>query len=271
MAFMFAGVDIGSASTKAVLMDGSTITGYHIVLSGSDFRKSSQLALDEALRKSNGALKDVAGVVSTGYGRYITEIGGEAITEITCAARGAFFLCPGARTIIDIGGQDTKAIKVAKGGRVLSFALNDKCAAGTGRFLERIATSLGLGLDEFAALSAGSMTKLPISSTCTVFAETEVISRISKGESLEGIVRGLHSALAGRIYGLAQRLKIEEEVLICGGGALNAGLVRELGDLIGDIVLPPFGTDPRLLPAIGAALIAKEHYVSHPPRPATLP
>lgn len=268
---MFAGVDIGSTSTKAVLMSDSRILGYHIVPSGSNFRQSSQVALDEAIKKANGDSRDIIGIVATGYGRYITEVTGETVTEITCAGRGALFVRPGARTILDIGGQDVKAIKISQSGRVLDFALNDKCAAGTGRFLERIATSLGLGLDEFATLAVGSTTKLPISSTCTVFAETEVISRISSGESLEGIARGLHSALAGRIYGLALRLKIQEEVLVCGGGALNAGLVRELGDLIGDITLPPSGTDPRLLPAIGAAIIAKEHYVSHPLKTSNLP
>jgi len=259
---MFAGVDIGSTSTKAVLMSDSRILGYHIVLSGSNFRQSSQVALDEAVKKANGDFRDIVGIVATGYGRYITEVTGETVTEITCAGRGALFVRPGARTILDIGGQDVKAIKIGQSGRVLDFALNDKCAAGTGRFLERIATSLGLSLDEMAALSVGSAAKVPISSTCTVFAETEVISRISNGESLEGIARGLHSALAVRIYGLARRLKIQEEVLICGGGALNAGLVRELGDLIGDITLPPAGMDPRLLPAIGAALIASERYIS---------
>ncbi|HEX75336.1 MAG TPA: 2-hydroxyglutaryl-CoA dehydratase [Dehalococcoidia bacterium] len=264
MALMFAGIDIGSASTKAILMADSQIISYHIIPSGSDFAESSQVALDEALNKSNSAFKDIAGAVTTGYGRYITEINAEAVTEITCAARGASFLCADTKAIVDIGGQDTKVIKIGKGGRVLDFVLNDKCAAGTGRFIERIATSLGLGLDEFAARSVGSMTKLPISSTCTVFAETEVISRISKGESLDGIIRGVHSALAARIYGLAQRLKIQEAVVACGGGALNAGLMKELRDLTGDITLPPTGIDPRLLPAIGAALIATERYALNP-------
>jgi predicted CoA-substrate-specific enzyme activase len=260
---MFAGVDIGSASTKAVLMSDSGILSYHILGSGSDFRKSSQEALNEAIKKIGATVSDIDRIITTGYGRYITQVGSEAVTEISCGARGVSFLCPEARTIVDIGGQDTKAIRISDTGQVLNFAMNDKCAAGTGRFLERIAFSLGLDLDKMAALSLKSSTIAAISSTCTVFAETEVVSRISRGEPLEGIVRGLHNALAGRIYGLVLRVGIEGTALACGGGALNAGLVRELRDFVGDIALPPSGLDPRLLPAVGAALIARERYISH--------
>jgi len=258
---MFAGVDIGSASTKAVLMRDSRILSYYILGSGSDFRKSSQEALSEALNRIGATVGDIDRIITTGYGRYITEVGSEAVTEISCGARGVSFLYPEARTIVDIGGQDTKAIRINDKGQVLNFAMNDKCAAGTGRFLERIAVSLGLDLDKMAALSLKSPTITAISSTCTVFAETEVVSRISGGESLESIVRGLHNALAGRIYGLVLRVGVKETVLVCGGGALNAGLVRELRDFIGDVTLP-LDVDPRLLPAIGAALIAKERHVS---------
>ncbi len=262
---MFAGLDIGSTSTKAVLMNDKRILASHILLSGRDFHESSVLVMEKVLKELNMKLEDISLTITTGYGRFIaalTEAPSEEVTEITCCARGAYFLCPTSRTIIDIGGQDVKAIKINETGRVTDFALNDKCAAGTGRFLERIAGSLGLTMDEMTDLSLKSNIKLPLSNTCTVFAETEVVSRISKGEPIEGIARGIHNALGGRICALAERLGIQEDIFICGGGAKNAGLVREIQDTIGRLTLPPQEIDPRLVPAIGAALIAKERYSS---------
>ncbi len=261
MARLFAGVDIGSTSTKAVILDDSEkIVAYHIIPSGSDFKKSSRASFEAALEKARVETADVQLVVSTGYGRYITDLTSKAVTEITCCARGARHLVPDVRTIIDVGGQDVKVIKVSEEGKVTDFALNDKCAAGTGRFLERIAASLGLSIEEMAELSLKSAHKIAISNTCTVFAESEVISRISNGEPLEDIVRGLHSALASRIAGLAQRVGVQPVLLLCGGGAKNAGLVRELEELLGEVKLPPEDIDPRLVPAIGAALFAKEFF-----------
>ena len=255
---VFAGVDSGSTSTKAVLLDeGGTIVGTHIVPSGKDFRKSVKVVLHTAMDKTHSGLDDIAAIVTTGYGRFISGLNSKAMSEITCCGRGAHYLHSPARTVIDIGGQDSKAIRIDNTGKVVQFSLNDKCAAGTGRFLERIAVSLELDLEKMAELSVQSQKKLPISSTCTVFAETEVISRISNGEAIEGIVRGLHSALASRIYILAAGLNIEKDIFVCGGGAKNAGLVKELEELLGEVTLPA-GTDPRLVPAIGAALIARD-------------
>jgi len=262
---MFAGIDIGSTSTKVVVMDAKGNMAHHIVPSGSNFSIGYKKALNKALNKLNGALKDIAGTITTGYGRHIAKIESEPVTEITCVAKGALFLDSGIRTIIDIGGQDTKAISIDDNGNLANFVLNDKCAAGTGRFLEAIAASLGLTLDKLAKISLKSSTILPISNTCTVFAETEVISRLSKGESTDGIARGIHNSLASKIYSLAKRIKIREKILVCGGGALNEGLIRELRDqfgTMGDAVIHPDNLDPRLVPAIGAALIAKENYIA---------
>lgn len=257
---MFAGIDVGSATTKSVLLDqNGVIISSHIIPSGKDFRRSAQAVLNEALDKAKLSIGDIVSTVTTGYGRFVTGLQSKAVTEISCCGRGAFFLCPTARTIIDVGGQDSKAIRINGSGRVIDFALNDKCAAGTGRFLERIATSLEIGLDNMAELSVNSPTKLPISSTCTVFAETEVVSRISSGEPIESIVRGLHNALASRIYTLVARLVIEEDIFMCGGGAKNAGLVKELKEMLGEIILPDI--EPRLVSALGAALIARERYL----------
>lgn len=255
---LFAGVDCGSTSTKAVLLDqDGTIRATHIVSSGKDFKKSAETVLRTVMDEIHCGLDDLTAMVTTGYGRFITGMDSKAMSEITCCGRGAHYLHPAAKTVIDIGGQDSKAIKIGGSGKVVQFVLNDKCAAGTGRFLERIAVSLELDLEKMAELSVHSQEKLPISSTCTVFAETEVISRISHGEAVEGIIKGLHNALANRIYILSVGLNIEKDVFVCGGGAKNAGLVKELEELFGEVKLPT-GIDPRLVPAIGAALIARD-------------
>jgi predicted CoA-substrate-specific enzyme activase len=255
---VFAGVDLGSTTTKVVLVNEvNTIIGTHLAPSGNNFRRTAEAVLHAVIDKTHSSPADIEAMVTTGYGRFISGLESKAMSEITCCARGAYYLHPGARTVIDIGGQDSKVIKIDSAGRVIQFSLNDKCAAGTGRFLERIAVSLELALEEMAELSVNAKHKLPISSTCTVFAETEVISRISNGESIESIVRGLHSALASRIHTLVVGLNMERDVFVCGGGAKNAGLVKELRGLLGEVVLPS-GRDPRLVPAIGAALLASE-------------
>lgn len=254
----FAGLDSGSTSTEVVLLEeGGSIVGTHILPSGKDFRKSAETVLRAVMDMTSCGLNDLASIVTTGYGRFITGLNSKVMSEITCCSRGAHYLHPSTRTVIDIGGQDCKAIKINNAGKVVQFSLNDKCAAGTGRFLERIAVSLELDLEKMAELSLQSQNKLPISSTCTVFAETEVISRISSGEPVESIIKGLHSALASRIYTLASGLNVERDVFVCGGGAKNAGLVKELSELVGEVTLPSV-IDPRLVPAIGAALIARD-------------
>lgn len=261
---LFSGIDLGSTSTKAVILDDEgNIVGSNIVASGKDFRVSAKSVMEGLLRKIDVSLQDLSSFVTTGYGRFISGLDAKAVSEITCAAWGAHYLHPKARTVIDIGGQDSKAIKISAEGRVENFSLNDKCAAGTGRFLERIAVSLELELNEMVRLSISSNEKLPISSTCTVFAETEVISRISGGEPIESIVRGLHSALASRIHTLIVRLHPATDIFMCGGGAKNAALVKELTDLLGEEIVLPIDMDPRLVPAIGAALKAREKFVVH--------
>jgi len=254
----FAGLDLGSTTTKAVIIDkDNNIAGYHILLSGNDYRKISRLVLEKATDKAKVNLKSISHIITTGYGRHIAESSTKAVTEISCCARGASFLYPNTRIIIDIGGQDCKAIKIDKTRHVEDFAVSDKCAAGTGRFLERIAVSLGLSLEEMVSSALNSPNKLPISSTCTVFAETEIISRISNGEPIAGILRGLHYALASRVSSLATRLGVEPEIFLCGGGAMNAALVKELKEMLGKIVLLDTMIDPRLISALGAALFAK--------------
>jgi predicted CoA-substrate-specific enzyme activase len=256
----FIGLDLGSTSTKIVLINqDKTIINTYITGSGNNFRKSAGKALNTILSDTDLELNDIANIVATGYGRFISDLDAKPMSEITCCGRGANFLPPGTRTIIDIGGQDSKAIRIDDKGKVLQFAMNDKCAAGTGRFLDRIAASLELSVEEMGEISVNSKEELPISSQCTVFAETEVISKISIGESIEGIVRGLHSALSSRIFNLVVGLNIEKDIFLCGGGAKNIGMIEGLRNHLTEIIVP-HDIDPRLVPAIGAALLSCDSY-----------
>jgi predicted CoA-substrate-specific enzyme activase len=194
-------------------------------------------------------------VVATGYGRINVPFADKQITEISCHARGVAYLLPEARTVIDIGGQDSKGIKL-KEGRAVDFVMNDKCAAGTGRFLEVTAEGLGVKLEDMGKLSLTAKNKVEIGSTCTVFAAQEVVAKLVEGVPLPDIIAGLHEAIAARIYSMVRRLKIEREVALTGGGAKNIGLVKALEARLGFPVLVP--PEPLLTGAIGAALLGKD-------------
>ncbi len=222
---------------------------------GPEHRKLANQVMEEALGRANLSFDDITYVIATGYGRISVPFADKQITEISCHARGVGSLLPTARTVIDIGGQDCKGIKL-RNGKVIDFVMNDKCAAGTGRFLEVIAEGLGVKLDEMGKLSLAAKKAVPISSICTVFAEQEVVSKLSDGVSLADIILGLHEAIAARVYGLVSRLKIEREVAVTGGGAKNIGLVKALEAKLGYTVLIP--PEPLLTGAIGAALLGKD-------------
>jgi predicted CoA-substrate-specific enzyme activase len=250
----FAGVDIGSTMTKVVIMNQATLASV-IGPTGPEHRKLANRVMEEALAKAKLAFDDITYVVATGYGRINVPFADKQITEISCHARGVGHLLPEVRTVIDIGGQDSKGIKL-KDGRAVDFVMNDKCAAGTGRFLEVTAESLGVSLEEMGKLSLEAKNRVGISSTCTVFAAQEVVARLSEGAALADIIAGLHEAIATRIYGMVRRLKIEREVAITGGGAKNIGLVKAMEAKLGFPVLVP--PEPLLTGAIGAALLGKD-------------
>jgi predicted CoA-substrate-specific enzyme activase len=250
----FAGVDIGSTMTKVVIMDEEVISSI-IGPTGPEHRRLANRVMEDALRQIGIPFDEIAYVVATGYGRINVPFADKQITEITCHAKGVNSLFPTVRTAIDIGGQDAKGIKIVNG-KVTGFIMNDKCAAGTGRFLEVMAEVLGLELDQMGEFSMKSRNKVKISSTCTVFAEQEVISRIADGALLEDILAGLHDAIASRVYRMVQRLKIERDVVVTGGVAKNTGVVKALEDYLGFPVLVP--EEPLLTGAIGAALIGRE-------------
>ena len=250
----FAGVDIGSTMTKVVIMDQATITPV-IGPTGPEHRKLANRVMEEALAKAKLSFDKITYVVATGYGRINVPFADKQITEISCHARGVGHLLPAARTVIDIGGQDSKGIKL-KDGRAVDFVMNDKCAAGTGRFLEVTAEELGVSLEDMGRLSLEAKNRVEISNTCTVFAAQEVVARLSDGVALPDIIAGLHEAIATRIYAMVRRLKIEREVALTGGGAKNIGLVKAMEAKLGFPVLVP--PEPLLTGAIGAALLGKD-------------
>jgi (R)-2-hydroxyacyl-CoA dehydratese activating ATPase len=252
----FAGIDLGSAMTKVVIMDkDSKVHASVINHTGAEHRRLAHKVMEEALKQAGLSFADLSYVVSTGYGRMTVPFADRQITELTCHTRGVFSFFPGVRLAIDIGGQDSKGLRI-NSGRLLDFTMNDKCAAGTGRFLEIISSTLGLKIEELGDISLKSTGKVSISSTCTVFAQQEVVNRLSEGLPLEDIVAGIHDAIASRIARMVNRLKIEPDVIFTGGVAKNIGVVKALEDNLGCKVLVP--KEPLLSGALGAALLARD-------------
>jgi predicted CoA-substrate-specific enzyme activase len=250
----FAGVDIGSTMTKVAIM-GEGLVASVIGPTGPEHRRLAHKVMEEALAKARLSFPDLSYIIATGYGRINVPFADKQVTEITCHAKGVHSLLPTAKTVVDIGGQDSKGIKL-KNGKVASFVMNDKCAAGTGRFLEVIADALGIPLERLGELSLSAKKTTTISNTCTVFAEQEVVSQLANGEPVENLIAGIHEAIATRIYAMVSKLKIEPDVAITGGGAKNIGLISALEARFGCRVLVP--PEPLLTGAIGAALVGKE-------------
>ena len=248
-----AGVDSGSASTDAVILDGEgKLVGWSIVRTGSGAASGAQKALDEALEMAGIRREDLREVVSTGYGRETIGLGEDSVTEITCHARGAHALDPAVRTVIDIGGQDSKVIRVDAHGAVVNFAMNDKCAAGTGRFLEMMARTLEMSMEEMSRAGLSWKKDVQISSMCTVFAESEVVSLIAQNTAPEDIIHGLNESVATRTAALLRRVGGEGPYMMTGGVAQNEGLVRVLEKKLGEkIIVSPHA---QIVGAIGAAL-----------------
>jgi (R)-2-hydroxyacyl-CoA dehydratese activating ATPase len=253
-----AGVDVGSTQTKAVVLDGNgRIRGRCLTATGANVPLAAQEAFTAACRDAHVAEEEVLYVVGTGYGRYRVTFGHTQVTEISCHARGAVHLFPGTRTVVDMGGQDTKAIRVGPAGEVLDFCMNDKCAAGTGRFLQSAAMALEIDLPDLGPLSLKATKPVRISTTCTVFAESEVLSWLSRGKKIEDILLGVHQSIAGRSMSLLRRVGIEPEVTFTGGVARNPAMVKLLGEML-EMPLH-VGEDSHYMGALGAALFALDH------------
>lgn len=253
---MYLGIDIGSSSSKAVILSPRReIVTAQVVNLGTGTRGASQV-LELAYAAAGVQPEAIRRTVATGYGRMTFSGADKQITEISCHAKGARFLLPGLRTIIDVGGQDTKAIRLSPTGLVDNFVMNDKCAAGTGRFLEVMSRVLGCTLEELSPLAAAGQDPVSISNLCTVFAESEVISHLAAGVPLEDVAAGAIRSVALRVGGMAQRVGVEPELGMSGGGALNAALVEAIGEAVGCPVRPL--PQPQTIGALGAALFAWE-------------
>ncbi len=255
---LVAGIDIGSITTEALLFDEKEgVLGYVIDQTGADSRKTAEEALGKVLKEHGKVQSDLAYIVATGCGRKRAHFAHQTVTEITCIAKGVNYLFPEAGTIIDIGGQDTKAIKIDGKGRVTEFEMNDKCAAGTGRFIEVMAKALNVDLGSIGDISLKHKKELMISSICTVFAESEVISLVSEGEELEDILYGIHKAIAGRTIGLLSRLGgAEGQVVMAGGVAKNTGVVQAIEAALNKTLA--IHSEPQVVGALGAAILALE-------------
>ncbi|MEM0204098.1 MAG: acyl-CoA dehydratase activase [Archaeoglobaceae archaeon] len=248
-----AGIDIGSLTAKCVLLSDSKILAHKVMRVKPKIEETAREVFEETLKIAEVRREDVTRIFATGYGRSRVDFADKAITEITCHAVGASFLIPSVRTVIDIGGQDSKVIAV-ENGKVVDFVMNDKCSAGTGRFLEVMANALHLTLEELGTIAMRAEKKITISSTCTVFAESEVISYLSAGEKIEEIVAGICDAIASRIVGMATRVGVKEDVVLTGGVAKNLGVKKAIEEKLGISVKVP--EEPQIVGALGAAVLA---------------
>jgi (R)-2-hydroxyacyl-CoA dehydratese activating ATPase len=256
-----AGVDVGSTQTKAVVVDESgKIVGKALIDTGANVVTAAENAFLIALKDGGIGEEDVGYVVGTGYGRYRVTFGDTQVTEISCHARGSARMFPGTQTVLDMGGQDTKAIRVKPDGEVLDFCMNDKCAAGTGRFLQGAAFALDIPLNELGDRALRGEKAVPISSTCTVFAESEVLSWLGKGKKIEDILLGVHRSIASRSLSLLRRVGITEEVTFTGGVTRNRGMVTVINEMLGFEV--NVSEDSHYMGALGAALFALDHVLA---------
>ncbi len=247
------GIDSGSTSTNAVLInEKKEILSYAVLRTGAKSIESAERIREEVLDQAHLTVSDLTATISTGYGRVSIPFADRNITEISCHARGAHFVNPAVRTILDIGGQDSKAIRVDENGDVIDFVMNDKCAAGTGRFLEMMAGTLEIGIEELGPLSLRSREKVEISSMCSVFAESEVISLIAQNKEPADIARGIHRAIAGKALSLLKKVGLEPKFMMTGGVAKNPGMVAVLEEML-DAPLYLY-EEPEIVGALGAAL-----------------
>jgi len=253
-----AGCDVGSATGKAVVMKDGEITSYVIIPSTTKPEVTARTAMDEALKKAGlASIEDLDYIVGTGYGRLKVPFANENVSEITCHAWGAHWLRPTVRTVVDIGGQDCKVMSLDDKGKVMEFVMNDRCAAGTGRFFEAMARTLDCGLEGLSSLSLQAKSAATITSQCSVFAESEVITLVNEGVDLADIAAGLHNSIAGRLNSMVRKVGLVEDVVLTGGCAKNEGLAKALEEKLG-VSVRKLPEDPQIVGAIGAALIAKE-------------
>jgi predicted CoA-substrate-specific enzyme activase len=256
-----AGVDVGSTQTKAVLVDEDRrIVGRALTETGANVMRAAENAFQQAREAGGVREEEVEYVVGTGYGRYKVTFGNTQVTEISCHGRGAVQMFPATRTVVDMGGQDTKAIRVSPSGEILDFCMNDKCAAGTGRFLGAASSALRIPLEELGPTALRGERAVKISTTCTVFAESEILSWLGKGKKIEDILLGVHQSIAARSVGLMRRVGVEEQVTFTGGVARNTAMIAALNERLGLRV--NVSEEAHFMGALGAALFALDHILA---------
>jgi len=253
-----AGIDIGSITAKAAALEDGRILGAKVLFTGYNSRKSGQMVLDELIAEIGITREKISAIIATGYGRNSVDFADKAITEITCHASGAHFIDPLIRFIIDIGGQDSKVIRIDENGRVVDFAMNDKCAAGTGRFLEAMSRIFRMDIDEFSLLSLNARKVIPVTAQCSVFAESEVISLLARKSPPEDVAAGINSAVSKRCFSLLKRIGMRPLVTVTGGCAKNQGLIKTLTKAI-NMEVTTLPVDPQIIGALGAAVFARRN------------
>jgi predicted CoA-substrate-specific enzyme activase len=253
-----AGVDVGSTQSKAAIVDEEgNLVATALDDTGANVVQAAEKVYQQALQVAKLREEEVDYVIGTGYGRYKVTFGNAQVTEISCHGRGAVKMFPETRTVIDMGGQDTKAISVSPAGEINDFCMNDKCAAGTGRFLGAAAMALDLSLDDLGPTALRSDKPVRISTTCTVFAESEVLSWLGKGKKLPDILWGVHQSIATRTIGLVRRVGLEEKITFTGGVTRNVAMVKALEDRLGTRL--NVNEQAHYMGALGAALFALDH------------
>jgi len=256
-----AGVDVGSTQTKAVIVnEAREIVSRALIDTGANVTLAAERAYAEALQNGSLREEEVEYVIGTGYGRYRVTFGNSQVSEISCHARGAVQMFPATRTVLDMGGQDTKAIRLRPSGEVWDFCMNDKCAAGTGRFLQAAAAALDIPLSELGPTALQAEKPVRISTTCTVFAESEVLSWMGKGKKIEDILWGVHLSIAARSIALLRRVGIEEQVTFTGGVSKNVAMIKALGEGLG--LSLNVSDESHFMGALGAALFALDHILA---------
>lgn len=255
-----AGIDIGAATAKAVILKEDKILSSHVLPTGDSVFQSAERVMSKTLEGAAISTNEIHYTVSTGYGRRTVAFADEAITEISCHAKGVGSLFSGARTVIDIGGQDSKVIAIDNGGIIGNFVMNDKCAAGTGRFLEVMAKVLNSDIRDIGNISLQSDAPCQISNTCTVFAESEMVTLRAEGKTRKDILAGIHAAMAHRIVIMGNSVGFNEEIVFTGGVAKNPGMKKALEDRIGKTLRVP--EEPQSIGALGAAILARDKVLS---------
>ena len=252
----FMGIDIGSGTSKGVITENGKVLVDHLLPSGVDYRRAAQKLREELLSKVGIAADDIAYTVATGQGSGSVPFADQQVTDIRCCARGINSIFPSVRTVIDVQGQSTQVIRLDEMGRVSNFVISEKCATGSGNFLDIIANVLQIELEDVGPLSLKSDNPVTFTTGCAVFGESEAVSRVAEGVAKEDILAGVHKALADKMSALVGRVGLEEQCAISGGGALNVGLIKRVEKKLGvQLLVPP---QPQLVTAIGAAVLADE-------------